>query len=99
MQCLEAVDDDHSRAPLLEEDPDPVEDPGKTLLVQDSSEALVEDRRADGPSVEEAEGLAVSQDLVERLGDGGEVHRGAFRGGVVERVLLSEDGLPGSRKP
>src|SRR3954465_3770669 len=78
MERLEAVDDDHARAALHEDPADPVEDSGQALVVQGPAEILVDDRGSDGPPIEEVQCLAVPQDLVERLGDGGQVHRRPF---------------------
>ena len=43
--------------------------------------------------VEEAERLAVAEDLLERLGDRREVERRTLGRGVVEEVLLGQDRL------
>jgi len=60
---------------------------------------LIEHRRADRGRVKEAEGLAEAEDLLQRLGQGGEVHRGAVRAGVAEGVLLGDDRLAGAWQP
>ena len=96
MQRFEAVDDEHPGASLLDELADPLEHARKAFVVHGPAQILVEHRGADRPLVEEAQRLAVSQDLLERLGDRGEVDRRPFRRGVVEGVLLREDRLPGS---
>ena len=73
--------------------------PGEAALVEHGAEVLVEDGAADRVRIEEAEALAVAQDLVERLGDRGEVESGPLGGGVGEHVLLGEDRLAGAGQP
>src|SRR4029453_3534966 len=45
------------------------------------------------------QGLAVPQDLLQRLRDGGQVDSRPLGGGVVEHVLLGQDGLAAAGRP
>ena len=78
---------------------DLLEDAGEAALVEDRAEIVVEDGVADRFRVEEAERLAVAEDLVERLRHRREVEGGPLERRVREQVLLGEDRLAGSRKP
>src|SRR5439155_19336657 len=96
---LEAVDDDDPGTALLEEGADPLGHPVQAMLVEDCAEIVVEDRAADRFRIEEAERLAVAEDLVERLRHRGEVDGGPLGRRVGKDVLLREDRLAGTRQP
>ena len=70
-KCLkdpEAVDDDDSRANLLEVAVDDREDVVESVLAQDWSDVFVDDAAvADGGRIKEFETLPIPEDLVERL--------------------------------
>ena len=96
---LEAVDDHDPRTALLDQRSHLLEDAGEAALVERRAEVLVEDGVADRFRIEEAERLAVAEDLVEWLGHRGEVEGGPLGRRVREQVLLGEDRLAGSRQP
>ena len=99
-QRLEAVDRDDPRPPFLDQRGDALGHGGEPALAGHApAEILVEDRPADRIASEEAERLRVAEDLLERLGDGGEVDRGALLGRAGEHELLAQDRLSRARQP
>ena len=99
-QRLEAVDRDDPRPALLDQRGDPLGDGGEPVLAgHRRAEVLVEDRPADRIAIEEAERLGVAEDLLERLGDRGQVDRRALLGRAGEHELLAEDRLARARQP
>jgi hypothetical protein len=99
MQGLEAVDHDDARIGLLQQARDACGHPGQAVAIQDEGQILVEDGTADAADVEEAQLLPVPHDLVERLGDRGQVVGGPLRRGVREEVVLRQDRLARPRGP
>ncbi len=68
VQRLHAVDDDDPWAHLFEEAVDRGQDAGQALLDEDLAKVVVDDPPfGNCATVEEAEALAVPEDLVERL--------------------------------
>ena len=63
----------------------------KPFLVEALSQVVVDDTRAHDGAVEEAERLAVAQDLLQRLRHRREVQRGSRNCCIVENVLLGQD--------
>jgi hypothetical protein len=99
-QRLEAVDRDDSRPPLLDQRGDALGDGGKPVLpAHCGTKILVEDRPADRGAIEEAEGLGVPEDLLERLRDRREVDRRPLLSRAGEDQLLAEDRLSRARQP
>ena len=95
---LEAVDRDDPRPALLDQRGDAFGDGGESVLAgHRPTEVLIEDRPADRVAIEEAERLGVAQDLLERLGDRGEVDRGALLGRAGEHQLLAQQRLSRAR--
>ena len=70
---------------------------GQAIFVQGPAEIVIDHPCAEGGGVEEVEGLAVAQELLQRFGDRGQVDREPFGGGVAEQILLGQDGLAGAR--
>src|SRR5581483_9310626 len=99
VQGLEAVDDDQPGPTVSHDGGDPLAHAGQPVPAGDLAQILVENRLADRGGLEELQGLPEADDLLQRLGQGGEVDGGAVRGGVVERVMLGEDRLAGARQP
>ena len=98
-QRLEAVDRDDPRPPLLDQHAYALDDGGEPAVTADrAAEVLVVDRPPHRVAIEEAERLGVAEDLLERLGDRGEVDRRAFLGRAGEDELLGEDRLSGARQ-
>src|ERR1700680_2422127 len=94
MQSLEAVDHHDSRPKLLEKPTDRDQHSVEPILDEDATEVLVHHAPvAHGGRVEELEGLAVAEDLVEWFRDSGEIQTWPLDRRVVEDVLLAEDGL------
>jgi hypothetical protein len=98
VQRLEAVDDNQAGPPLPQDRGDSLAHAGEPFVGGGPAEVLVEHRPADRGGVEELQGLAEAEDLLQRLGQGGEVDDRPVRAGVVEGVLLGEDGLARARK-
>ena len=97
-QRLEAVDREDARPPLLDQRGDPLGDRGEPVLAgHGAAEVLVVDRSADRLLIEEAERLGVTEDLVERLRDRGEVDRRALFGRAGEYELLAQHRLARAR--
>ena len=99
-QRLEAVDRDDPRPPLLDQRGDPLGDHAEPVLAGHcAAKVLVEDRPADRIAIEEAQRLGVAEDLLERLGHGGQVDRRTLLGRAGEHELLAEQRLSRARKP
>jgi hypothetical protein len=92
-QRLEAVDHHQPRPPLPQQFGDPGQDTRQPLVVEHLAEVVVEDAGAEGGGVEVIQGLAVTEDLLQGLGDRGEIERRTARSGVAEQILLGQDGL------
>ena len=97
-QGLEAVDDYQPGAPVLEHGGDMIAHPGEPVAAGHLAQVLIEHRLADRGGIEEVQGLAEADDLLQRLGQGEEIHRGPVRAGVVKGVLLGDDRLAGARQ-
>ena len=98
-QGLEAVDRDDPRPPLLDQHAYALDDGGQPAVTAGrDAEVLVVDPPPNRVAIEEAERLGVAEDLLERLGDRGEVDRRALFGRAGEDELLGEDRLSGARQ-
>jgi hypothetical protein len=82
---------------LFEEFSDARQCTSQPVFVQRPAEIFIDHTCAECGGVEEVEGLAVAQDLLERFGHGGQIDRGPVAGGVVEHILLGEDRLARAR--
>src|SRR5215217_5995090 len=77
------------RKPLLDQHADPLGDGGEPAVTADyTAEVLVVHGPPDRLAIEEAERLGVAEDLLERLGDRGEVERRTLFGRAGEDELL-----------
>src|SRR6056297_154409 len=84
---------------LPQQGPDPLVDARETSLLEHRAEVVEEDGRADRGRLEEREPLAVAEELLERLGDGGEVDPWSLGRGVVEQILLGQRRLAAAGLP
>ena len=72
---------------------------GKSATVEDCAQVFVDDTCPDSGLVEEAERLAVAEDLLEWLGHRREVERRTLGRGVVKEILLRKDRLARTGTP
>src|ERR1700722_4231755 len=96
---LEAVDHHQGRTPLSEQFDELGQHVGESPVVQAGAEVFIVDACSDHRLVEEAERLAVAEDLFERFGNRRKVKGGTLGGRVVEEVLLRQDRLTRARAP
>ena len=99
LQRLEAVDHNQPGAASSDHAAELLSNTAEPALVDGRPEIFVEDRCPDRGGVEERQALAKPGDLLQRLGDGGEVDRGPFGPRVPEGVLLGQDRLAGAGAP
>jgi hypothetical protein len=99
VERLEAVDHKDRRPVLLDQLTDPLQDPPEPLGAQQLPQILVEHPPADHAGIEEGHGLAVAQDLLQRLRNSRQVDGGSLDAGIVEHVLLRQDRLAAARRP
>ena len=100
MKCSKAVDHHDAWPKLFQEALDRGQYVVEAVTTEDLAEVLIDDATLpDGIRIEDLEGFAESKDLVQRLGEGGEIQCRTLVRRVVERELLAEDRLAAAGHP